>query len=100
MIKVSDKIVIQENKIINQKKQKVLILAGVVASVIAIVSLLLLVTKLVPENIIKHIFYPSLALNILLNGFAMHGFGRKKIAIIDFVFVGLIFVYYILSLIF
>ncbi len=96
---MGNKIIIQENKNVNTKRQKILIIAGVVASIAVIVSALLFLTKIVPENIILHILYPSLALNILLNGFVMLGYGRKKTAIFDFVIVGLIIVFYILSVI-
>ena len=96
---MSEQIVIQENNLINRKKQKFFILFSVVVSIIAIVSLLLMLTKLVPEKIIKHIFFPSLALNIFFNGLAMIGFNRKKIAIFDFVMAGLILIYYIVSII-
>ena len=96
---MSENIIIQNGKD-NSKRQKILILLGTIISIVVIVSLLLFLTGIVAKNIMLHILYPSLALNILLNGFVMLGYNRKKIAIFDFVVVGLILIFYIISIFF
>lgn len=95
---MSNQIVIQESKTVNQKRQKALIFAEIAVSIVVIVSALLFLTKIVPQSIMLHILYPSLALNILLNGFIMLGYGKKKIAIFDFVIVALIVIFYVISM--
>lgn len=95
---MSNQIVIQESNTVNQKRQKALIFAEIAVSIVVIVSALLFLTKIVPQSIMLHILYPSLALNILLNGFIMLGYGKKKIAIFDFVIVALIVIFYVISM--
>ena len=94
---MSENIILEKGKH-NIKKQKVLMFLELIISIIVIVAFILFLTKIVSQNIIIHIIYPGLALNILLNGFIMLGYERKKIAIFDFIIVGILAVLYVVSI--